>query len=179
VGKLRMCLMMVSSMDLSGEDLCIMSTYSRGTLSQEVHSNTIPTSTMMDLLTREKVAIMNESEVNQIVQAMKASSRLLVHGKIFRNQNTCILTSLGLIKDRITLLHDINKEQAVVILLIGLENPGLHVFGRVSGIHWWLEGEVLWRLGGGYHLLLPLWLEVVSQRSNLLEFLDINKEQEL
>jgi hypothetical protein len=120
VGKLRACSMMVSSMDLSGEDLCIMSTYSRGTLSHAVHSNTIPTLAMMDLLTGEKVTIMNESEVNRIVQAMKDSSGLLVRGKIFRNQNTCILASQGLIKDRRMLLCDINKEQAVVILLIGL-----------------------------------------------------------
>jgi hypothetical protein len=67
VGKLRMCLMMVLSLETSGEALCNTSTYSCGNLSQAVHYNNNPTSTMMDLLMGDKVAMMNENEVQWIV----------------------------------------------------------------------------------------------------------------
>jgi hypothetical protein len=52
----------------------------------------------------------------------KPHQGLLVHGKIFMNQNTCILASQGLIKFRGMVLHDINKEKPVIILLFGLVN---------------------------------------------------------
>jgi hypothetical protein len=77
---------------------------------------------MMNFLTRDKVAMMNENAMQWIVEARKASLGLMVHGKIFMNQNSCILTYKGLIKYQGMVLHAINKEKVVVILIFGLVN---------------------------------------------------------
>jgi hypothetical protein len=122
VGKLRMCSMMVPSLKRVERLFATQVLIPVGIYHRRVHCNNNPTSTMMDFLMGEKVAMMNENEVQWIVQAMKASLGLLVHGKIFTNQNACILASRGLIKFMGMVLHDINKEQAVVILLFGLVN---------------------------------------------------------
>jgi hypothetical protein len=153
VGMCRSCLEMVSSSELSGEVLCFMCTYPHGTLLQVVLSISNPSQVIMDLMMGEKVAIMNGSEVNRIVQAMIASLGPLVHGKIFRSSNSCIPASRGSIKDRRMPLQVIIKEREVENLSIGQEFQGSTCIWRVSKIHWWSEESGTWWLGGGPHFI--------------------------
>jgi len=96
-------------------------TYPHGTLLQEKLSISNPYPVIIDLMTGEKVATMNGSEVNRIVQSMSSLLGPLVQGKIFISLNTCIHASRGSIKDRRMPLHNTIKEREVENLSIGQE----------------------------------------------------------